>query len=97
MGFDITGVDFSFSAIGHAKENAVKKGMSCSFIEADILGDLEEVTETYDFAYDWEVMHHIFPNKRKKYIENVHRLLNPNGKYLSVCFCEKVSPVWRVR
>ena len=34
-------------------------------------------------------MHHIFPEKRKKYIENVHRILNSRGKYFSVCFSEK--------
>jgi hypothetical protein len=26
---------------------------------------------------------------RKKYIENVYRIINPGGKYLSVCFSEK--------
>jgi len=50
---------------------------------------LDEIEETFDFAYDWELLHHIFPEKRKKYIENVHRILNPGGKYLSVCFSEK--------
>jgi hypothetical protein len=40
-------------------------------------------------AYDWELLHHIFPDERKKYVENVHRLLNQGGKYLSVCFNEK--------
>jgi hypothetical protein len=34
-------------------------------------------------------LHHIYPQKRKKYVENVYRILNPRGKYLSVCFSEK--------
>ena len=65
-----------------------KKGVKICFIAADVLGDLSEVKETFDFAYDWEVLHHIFPENREKYVKNVNRLLNPNGKYLSVSFSE---------
>ncbi len=88
-GFDVTGVDISPTAIGIAKENAKKKGITCTFIVADILGDLKEVQGTFDFAYDWELLHHIFPEQRKKYIENVYGKLKPGGSYLSLCFSEK--------
>jgi cyclopropane fatty-acyl-phospholipid synthase-like methyltransferase len=87
-GFDATGVDFSPTAIQMANENAKKKGVSCHFLVSDVLGDLDEVTETFDFAYDWEMLHHLFPDKRGKYIENVYRKLHPGSKYLSVCFSE---------
>ena len=53
-GFDATGVDFSPTAIQMANENAQKKGVSCHFLVADVVGDLNEVTETFYFAYDWE-------------------------------------------
>jgi len=89
IGFDVTGVDISPTAIKIAKENAKKKGVKINFLVADVLGDLDEVKETFDFAYDWELLHHIFPEKRKKYVENVYRILNARGKYLSVCFSEK--------
>ena len=87
-GFDVTGVDLSPTAIEIAKENAAKKGVKCRFIVADILGDLHEIKETFDFAYDWEVLHHIFPEERKRYVDNVTRLLNSGGKYMSACFSE---------
>ncbi|MGD0952756.1 MAG: class I SAM-dependent methyltransferase [Methanotrichaceae archaeon] len=89
IGFDVTGVDISPMAIKIAKENAKKKNVKSNFFVADVLGDLHEVKETFDFAYDWEVLHHIFPEERKKYVQNVHRILNPKMKYLSVCFSEK--------
>jgi len=89
IGFDVTGIDISPTAIKIAKENAKKKGVKCNFLATDVLGNLDEVKETFDFAYDWELLHHIFPQQRKKYIENVYRILNPKGKYLSVCFSEK--------
>ena len=88
-GFEVTGIDVSPTAIEIAKKNAKEKGIKCNFLAADVLGDLEEVKETFDFAYDWELLHHIFPEKRIKYVENVHRMLNPRGKYFSVCFSEK--------
>lgn len=89
IGFDITGVDISPMSIKIAKKNAKKKRIKCDFFVADILGDLNEVRETFDFAYDWELLHHIFPEKREKYVKNLYRLLNSKGKYFSVCFSEK--------
>ena len=88
-GFDATGVDISKTAIEIAINSASKKGINCNFISSDVLGDMAEVQDTFDFAYDWELLHHIFSQDREKYINNVHRLLNPEGMYLSVCFSEK--------
>ena len=88
-GFTVTGIDFSSKAIEIAKRNANEKKVKCHFIIANVLSDLNEFEQKYDFAYDWELLHHIFPEKRQKYIKNVHNLLNPGGIYLSVSFCEK--------
>ena len=85
-GFTVTAIDSSPTAIKIAKENARKKGVHCDFIIADVLGDLNEIEEKFDFAFDWELLHHIYPKQRKRYMEKVYRLLNPGGKYLSVCF-----------
>ncbi len=89
MGFRVTGVDSSAEAIRLAREKAAKTGVSCRFVVADVLGDLREIGETFDFAYDWELLHHICPEQRESYVASVHRLLNRGGKYLSVCFSER--------
>ena len=89
LGFDVTGIDISPTAIKIAKENAEKKKVKCTFLVTDVLGNLAELKETFVFAYDWELLHHIFPSQRKKFVENVYRILNPRGKYLSVCFNTK--------
>jgi len=88
-GFEVTGVDFSPTAIRIAKENADKKGAKCNFFVADVVDELDEVNQTWDFVYGWGLLHHISPERRQKYLENVSRILNPKGKYLSVCFSEK--------
>jgi SAM-dependent methyltransferase len=87
-GFEITGVDFSPTAIRLAKENAEKKALKCNFFVADVVSELDKVNRTWDFAYDWGLLHHIFPQQRKIYIKNVNRILNRSAKYLSLCFSE---------
>ena len=89
MGFDATGVDISEKAIDIARELAQKAGVTCEFIAADVLGDMSEIKSKYDFVYDWELLHHIYPEDRNKYIENVQKLLKPEGHYMSVCFSEE--------
>lgn len=88
-GFIATGVDISKTAIEMARNSAVKRKFQCNFIVADVLSEMTEVQDTFDFAYDWELLHHIFPQDREKYMKNLYRLLNPEGQYLSVCFSEK--------
>ena len=88
IGFNATGVDISDKAIEIARILAQKAGAKCEFIEADVLGDMIEIKSKFDFVYDWELLHHIFPEDRNKYIENVHRLLGSRGRYMSVCFSE---------
>lgn len=88
-GFNVTGIDISPTAITIAEKRAEEKGIHCAFLVADVLGNMEEVRGTFAFAYDWELLHHIFPGKRNTYVQNVHKLLAPQGKYLSLCFSEK--------
>ncbi len=89
LGFDVTAVDISPSAIAVAEARAEERRVACRFVVADVLGGLAEITEVFDFAYDWSLLHHIFSEDRRQYIETVHRLLVPGGKYLSVCFSDK--------
>jgi SAM-dependent methyltransferase len=87
-GFRVTGIDISPRAIELAGRLAEDRGASCRFVAADLTGESVELEETFDFAYDWEVLHHVFPERRDRYVRNVHRLLRPGGTYLSVCFSE---------
>ena len=88
-GFNFTGIDRSPSAISIAKKKAKEKGVECNFLVADITSNIKDFKINFDFAYDWELLHHIFPEKRQQYVENVYKILNPEGKYLSVSFSEK--------
>jgi len=89
QGFDVTGVDVSSAAIALARDNAKQKGVECDFLVADVLDGLGEFTGAFEFAYDWSLLHHVFPENRKRYVETVHRVLASGGKYFSVCFSEQ--------
>jgi SAM-dependent methyltransferase len=89
MGFEMTGIDLSDEAINIAKKNAFNKNFTCSFISGDITEDAEIVKDKFKFAFDYEVLHHVFPDKRNKYVNNVYNLLEPDSFYMSVCFSEK--------
>jgi SAM-dependent methyltransferase len=90
-GFDMTGVDSSPAAITLATENARRQNIRCRFIVADLIGDLHEVQDRFDFAFDWEFLHHIFPDDRETYVHNVAGILNRGALYLSVSF-SKTDP-----
>ena len=88
-GFEVTGVDFSPTAISLARQNARTHSVHCDFFVADVVGQLGRINQTWDFAYDWGLLHHILPRQRPKCVRNVRRILNPKAKYLSVCFSEE--------
>lgn len=40
-------------------------------------GDLHEVTEMFDFAYDWKVLHHVSPEQRNTMLKTYTECLLP--------------------
>jgi len=87
-GFDVTGVDIAPTAVGIARRNAAAEGLDCSFLTADLTADPPAFAEKFDFAWEWEVLHHIAPALRPAWVRNLHHLLNPGAAYISVCFSE---------
>ena len=89
LGFHMTGVDLSPKALELARALAARRGVACEFVELDLTTDVSAMAGAFDFAYDWEVLHHVPPRERDRYVANVHRMLHPGGRYLSVCFSEE--------
>jgi cyclopropane fatty-acyl-phospholipid synthase-like methyltransferase len=87
-GFRMTGIDISNNAIRLASKNADEQGVKVRFLAGDFLDDLPELTDPFDFILEWEVLHHVYPEHRTAWISRIKDLLNPGGKYLSVCFHE---------
>ncbi|MGA2120529.1 MAG: class I SAM-dependent methyltransferase [Methanoregula sp.] len=93
----MTRVDSSQTAISIAEKNAREKGGRCRFIVADLPVNRQEVTGTFDFAFDWELLHHILPKDHQTYIRNVLRILNPLCHIPLRLLPRTGPPVWRER
>ncbi len=89
MGFEMTGVDFSNVAIEKAKELANKNKLSIDFLVADFTQKLKLNLSEFDFAFDYGLLHHIYPKDREMYVNNVTNLLNKSAYYLSIAFNEE--------
>ncbi len=84
-GFEVTGIDISENAIKLAKGNAATQGVKIKFMPLDV-ANLDKINDKFDFVFEWAILHHIIPEQRQKYVENIKGILNKDGKYLSVCF-----------
>jgi 2-polyprenyl-3-methyl-5-hydroxy-6-metoxy-1,4-benzoquinol methylase len=89
-GFEVTGIDISEKAIRYAKENAQKHGVNVKFMVLDGM-DLLKLKEQFDFVFEWALMHLIMLPQRRKYVEDISRILKKGAKYLSASFNEKDS------
>ena len=66
QGFDVTGIDLSAAAVARAQELARSKGATCRFIALDLLERTISFDRCFDFAYDWLLLHHVFPDDRPR-------------------------------
>lgn len=88
LGFEMTAIDFSEVAIDKAKILAKEEELNIEFHVTDFTKSIKLNESSFDFAYDYGLLHHIFPENRKVYVENVIHLLKSKAFYLSIAFSE---------
>ncbi len=89
QGFNVTGYDWSMEAIRHAELLAGNRRLLCRFEVADLTRPVDFPEPQFDFVYHWGVLHHVFPEDREPFADNVERMLKPGGKHLCMCFSEE--------
>lgn len=75
LGYTVTGIDISSSAIERAKE----KDSTCTFYCMDALNDRLEAQ--FDVIIDFGLFHFVPYEYRKKYVDNIYSMLHTNGIY----------------
>ncbi len=90
-GFEVTGIDISQTALIKARQNAQEAGIPLKLVKKDILKGVGELQSTFDFVFDWRLLHHFHLEQMDAYMENVNKLLKPGGKYFSVSYSDKDS------
>lgn len=93
LGFDVVGTDISPTAIEKAQLRAKKENVKIKFIADDIL-ETKLKQKEFDFILDRGVFHTKDPELREKFIENIKRILKPDGIYFMKCFSTKTPGTW---
>jgi cyclopropane fatty-acyl-phospholipid synthase-like methyltransferase len=90
-GFDVTGVDFSPTAIKRATSNAQAAGVEVTFVEDD-LTNLRHVNGTYDLLVDFGALNDLIPGDRDSYMKNVLPLTHTSSCIILMCFTKSLPP-----
>lgn len=89
-GFEVTGVDFSPTAIRMARRNAEAAGVDVNFIQDD-LTNLRRVDGIFDLVVDYGALNDLTQDERDSYMNNLLPLTHPGTDYLLMCFEKKLT------
>ena len=86
-GFNVTGIDFSQTAVEAARRRAAQRRLvNASFEVADIIRFRSQ--RVFDFVYDYSVFHHIPRADHLAYRDTVARAVRACGLLALVCYAE---------
>lgn len=80
--WQITGVDFSPTAINWAKYFASQQVKQASFIEADLTKPWPFEIDSFDVAFDANCLHFFHGDDRNHFLREAHRILTNGGTLL---------------
>jgi ubiquinone/menaquinone biosynthesis C-methylase UbiE len=89
-GCDVTGIDFVEVAISDAKEKAMERHVKVNFVVGNVLQMDRLFSEAeFDVIIDSGLFHVMTDEERPVFVQQVHRVLKPGGKYFMLCFSDK--------
>ncbi|AFY74900.1 Thiopurine S-methyltransferase (TPMT) [Synechococcus sp. PCC 7502] len=83
-GFDVTGFDFSPSAIADAKSLTDSMGLTAKFLRRDIFDLDREFLGAFDYVVEHTCFCAIAPSQREDYVKLVHSILKPQGELIAL-------------
>ena len=90
-GWDVTGVDFAPRAIKLAKQKLKRSGGQANVLVEDAT-KLAKVAGPFDLALDLGCFHGISQEGRRKYLDQLNRVLAPHGFWLLYAFLSPGTP-----
>ncbi|MFW9893871.1 MAG: class I SAM-dependent methyltransferase [Candidatus Thorarchaeota archaeon] len=93
QGSSAVGIDFTPEAVEIARNRAIQHGVDVEFVLGNVLY-LEQFFEanTFDHVIDSGLFHSIHPKDLDQFVQQVRRVLKPNGIYYILCFSDKEPP-----
>ena len=92
-GWQVTGVDFVGSAIRLARRKARQAGQSVDFRQGNV-ARLAGVPGPFDLILDIGCFHGLSEQEKAAYVDNLERLLAPDGAFLIYAFFSTPSNTW---
>jgi len=86
VGFEVTAVDFSPSALSFAKELAKKEKVNIDFIQKDFFKLETDTSSGFDAVYDYVTFCAIDPLRREEYAKLINALLKCGGVFIALWF-----------
>ncbi len=89
-GWEVTGIDFASKAIKLAKNKIRMEGIDVDLFVDDITNP-KNLSGNYDLILDMGCFHSLSIDEMMSYIQNLQKLLSPNGTFLMYAFLEDAS------
>jgi len=86
-GHKVTGIDFLEEPIDIAKQKAVERKLTATFLVIDAL-KLAELPEHFDTVIDSGLFHVFSDDDRQRYVAGLASVLNPGGRFYLLCFSD---------
>ncbi len=86
-GRKVTGIDFLEEPIKRAKQKAIERGLTATFLVMDALA-LTEMPEVFDTVIDSGLFHVFGDEDRVRYVAGVASVLKPGGRLFFLCFSD---------
>lgn len=95
-GHDATGIDLAATAIERARDKARERSLSATFLVHDAL-DLVSLAGPFDTVLDSGLFHVLSDDARVSYVEQLHSVISPGGRYHVLVFSDRQSGDWGPR
>lgn len=86
-GQKVTGIDFLAEPITFARQKAVERGVTATFLVMDALA-LKQLPEVFDNVIDSGLFHVFSDEDRRRYVEGLASVLKPGGHLFLLCFSD---------
>lgn len=87
-GCRVTGIDFLAEPIARAKQKAIARGQTATFLVLDALM-LKDWLEEFDNVIDSGLFHVFNDEDRRRYVEGLGKVLKPGGRLFLLCFSDE--------
>ena len=86
-GHEVWGVDFTSRAVQKAKEKAIQRHLTATFLVLNVL-ELYKLGRTFDTIIDSGLFHVLSDEERPLFVSNLATVMDRGGTYFMLCFSE---------